>query len=161
MNPKGQTTQGVVSQVPLQPAANQPKKSKKTLLIVIGAFLLLVIAGGIFAYVSTSKLTKDAEEFVGAITNKEFNKAYNYLSPQLKATHSLEDLKQALGTAPFNSSCKLEITSRESSASTSAGTTKKLAGDIKCNDASYPIELTFIDTNEGEKINAYNIKPAK
>jgi len=163
MNPQDQENSQQLNQITdPDPIANPKKRNtKKVVLTIVGVFVLLVAAGGIIAYMTTGKTTQTANGFVSAIASKDFEVAYSYFSPSLKQSQSLEAFQQALGPAPFDESCKLEVSSRESNASTDSGVTKKLSGDIKCNDASYPTELEFVDTGEGERISSYSIQPAQ
>jgi len=155
-------TPPVAPQPPSQPTGAPPiqKKSHKVrniILIVVGVFVVLLAAAASFAYITTQNTSKLANEFIAAVTTKDYKRAYEFFSAELKQAQSYEAFKVSLEDAPLTKECKLNITKRASSINSSGHTKKILTGQLECPQKSYPTEMSFIDTDKGEKLLGYKI----
>ncbi len=155
--PTPQSVQDPTAPTPIQ----KKNKVSKIIIVIVALIVLMVVAGGVIAMLTTSKTVKSAENFVKVLTTKDFEAAYELFSPELKKAQSLEVFKQSFENAPFDSSCTFKIESRQASTSTSSGNTKKITGSINCGGETFPTELTFVGTDDGEKIITYDVKPAE
>ena len=146
--------------MPMQEPSPQKKgKGLKIALIAVGVFLLLCVVGGIFAVLSTVQTAKEADAFVAAIVSEDYTAAYDFFAPELKEAQSFEEMQGGLATMGFGDSCELEIESRSTSTGAGERTLNDIKGNIVCGADTFPTELTFVKTDDGQKLWGYDIQP--
>lgn len=115
--------------------------TKKKVLIGVGIFIALLVAGAITAVLMTGGDRKNAEQFVVDISAGDTSSAYQQFSDALKNVQDFDTFESQVATLSLDTSCKLSVTGVE--ASTSNGNT--ITGYIKCSDKQYDAEFNYTD----------------
>lgn len=120
--------------------------------ILITLAVVIVFIAGIFflLYNATSGLTETANNFFSAISQKDYHKAYTFLSKEFQTKTSPDDLQIRFMNSEINNYYSANWYNR--SFENNIG---KLAGEIKTSeDGTIPINLVLVKENDVWKINS-------